>query len=572
MMEKRLVLLRWWKRIVAHVWIKRVLLCLLGLVGLLLLLSWIQAWSFQARLQQHELPDIEQIAGLVTIPSHRAATVVRQRPSPTLTVSATTLLPSVYGVVGAYRSQRVDIQMGDLYDYWRGLKPSQSPPFYHKIYLLPDVQDDLCRLWHVKASHQFVAVLPNAQALLAKVRQDPASIGILPLDQVRVGVQLFTVDRHDPLRPAAADFSDYPLAIYHQAGDRGRFTTSVDRLSWVTLSGDTVLWPELAQKITGRWPDVTALVKHVSGSDPFAKADDGLVVLHNTLPFLASWRPAGNQPDSVLQRLAAPLVYTQTLAALHPAAVDLSGGHSLDYGPGGLLFTLQQYQALHWHPFGVVLPAGASEALQTVSLTKRDNRVVFIGVNATSSPVAKRFPRTFAHDVLLDLPQLGQQIAQLHRQTPSALIFVLVHGPEQEKPVASGAQVALFRRLMAQGADVVAGVQGDVPQNAALSADGERVTFYGLGHLWAQPEPDQKKGDHSLWRRSWVVQFFLYDHHLIAFRLYSAVQEPKTGYLFWAQDDTPVAAGGSSYSGDDQPAMSLLWSTFVRTLVIPGSR
>ena len=568
--EKKTIFFRWRRKIAARLRQKKGWLYLLGVVALLLLLNLAHTSLIRAHLQRRALPG----AAMIGSPSRKRAVVARPTPSPSPTrqVRKPLLLPAVYGVVGAYREKRIDIHIGDLHAYWQGQPSRPAALFYKKIYLLPGVREDLRRLWHEEASQRFVMTLPNAQMLLATVREDPESIGILPLDQVRVGVQLFTVDGYDPVRPRTADFAGYPLAIYHQADVKGKFTASVDKLSWVTLSGDAVLWPELAQEMADQRVSATALVERIQGAELFSGADGGLVILHNTLPFRSSFRSDRKQPDGSLRRFAAPLIYTRTLQALQPAAVDMGGGHIMDYGPGGLLFTLQQYQALHWRPFGVVVPDGTSGALQAVQLTQRENRVAFIGIDAASSSQAGRFPNTFAHDFRLDWPQLAQQIAQWRSETVPPLIFVLVHGPAQENPVAGSAQMKLFRQIMAQGADVVVGVQGDVPQNAALSADGRRIIFYGLGHFWARPEADQEKDDRSLWRRSWVVQFFLYDHHLIAFRLHSAVQDPKTGYVSWAKDDTSLTAENVGYAGEDQPGMSALWSAFVRALVSSASR
>ncbi len=536
------------------------------------LIALLSTMLFRYQLKQRLQPAGETIAKytwipptIISLPSTATPTGDTAKVKVESSAKTSLLVPFVYGVIGAYQANTTNVHMEDIYALWSGQSPQAPLPFYKEVYLSPEVKADLQRLWHTPPNDKHIHIVTSSE-VLAKVQAEKNSIGILPLDQVVASTQLFTVDGHDPLQPEDAAFSTYPLTVYHNQEKGTHLNISVDKLTSLTMSGAMNLWPaaarQMANKDSQKAKEITA---NLEEGIPFTGAD--FVVLHNSVPLDPHCTMgAVKRPETPSQRQCAlPPDYCRALAALSPTAININGAYSLDLGMGGLLYTINYYRQSGWKSFGG--GRNIEEAETPLLLSKHGNQIALFAINA--APAAAKMAASPGRGGIapVDMQRLARQIQQLRRQAVPPTIIIAVHGTTTKQPIATKKQVAFYHRLSQLGADVVIGVQGDIPQNGEINTADHRIIFFGLGNLLAPPPPTGSKNQTNDSRRSWVVTFYIYDHHLLAFRLHATIRDAKKGTLYWARGYADIIDVQKAYKSKDQPDGPTLWKSFVKALI-----
>ena len=144
------------------------------------------------------------------------------------------------------------------------------------------------------------------------------------------------------------------------------------------------------------------------------------------------------------------------------------------------------------------------------------NTLAFLGANSFGPSrywATEDSPGTNGYDAA----RMAQEIAKARKEAD--VVFVEYQADEVYDYAPDETNRTIFRRTMADGADVVTGVQNHHPAAVEFSDDGKKIILYGLGNLFF----DQMFSDEV--RQGLIARHTIYDGHLIQTELLTTMLE-----------------------------------------------
>jgi len=207
--------------------------------------------------------------------------------------------------------------------------------------------------------------------------------------------------------------------------------------------------------------------------------------------------------------------YLATLQLIGTRIVGLTGNHLLDFGAQNFIKTLDLYGRAGMQTYGG--GRNAAEAARPLLLSDHGNRLAFIGANPAGPPSDwATDSRPGSQDY--EAGALAAQIAEARKA--SDLVFVELQADETYTTEPDYGNQRLFRRTLADGADVVTGVQAHQPQAIEFSPErNDKIILYGLGNLFF----DQMFSEEV--RQGIVVRHTIYAGRLLQTELLATILE-----------------------------------------------
>jgi poly-gamma-glutamate synthesis protein (capsule biosynthesis protein) len=229
----------------------------------------------------------------------------------------------------------------------------------------------------------------------------------------------------------------------------------------------------------------------------------------NEVPFTASCKPV----LGTLQLCSKP-EYIETLKLAGVDLISSTGNHMNDYGIKAFLETLDLFDKDGYKVFGG--GRNIDEAKRVLVVEDHGNKLAFLGMNSfgpTGVWATAERPGALKYDKEI----LHQELAEAREQAD--LVFLDMQGDETYQYEPNGNNKTLFRDAIANGADVVTGVQAHQPQAVEFTPDGKQVILYGLGNLFF----DQMQSDNV--RQGLVVRHTIHEGKLIQTELLPTLLE-----------------------------------------------
>lgn len=171
--------------------------------------------------------------------------------------------------------------------------------------------------------------------------------------------------------------------------------------------------------------------------------------------------------------------------------IELTGNHNNDYGTDLNTETINLYNHKKIKTFGG--GRNSNEARMPLNITEKDNNLVFLGYNHSTSSIENgqlaNSEHAGANGYREDIA--ASQLKEAKKAKRIAIVSVQFFEcysypaegqemPECDKPI--NGQKEFFRRLVDMGADIVIGTQAHQPQVYEIYKD--KPIFYGLGNLF----------------------------------------------------------------------------------------
>jgi len=304
----------------------------------------------------------------------------------------------------------------------------------------------------------------SAQVIEA-VRNDRATVGLLPADALDPTVRAVRVDGVDPVRSP----EEYPVTT---AG------SPPDSVVTISVGGDVMADRRVGDRLA-QTGDYAGLLGPIS--ERLASSDITMVNLESTLAELGP-------PTQGIESFVADPRIREGLTEAGVDVVSLANNHSGDYGPQSLLTTIDLLRDAGFAVFG----AGENpERADRPAVLVRDGvTVAFVGFNAIGEtpaaapgvPGASALsmpPRTGPLD-RDRLSQLEAQVADLAQRVD--VVVVVPHWGQQYTSLPVAEQSEVGQALLAAGADIVVG--GHPHWVQAVERDGQgRLVVHSLGNL-----------------------------------------------------------------------------------------
>jgi poly-gamma-glutamate synthesis protein (capsule biosynthesis protein) len=290
----------------------------------------------------------------------------------------------------------------------------------------------------------------------AAVARDRDAVAFVPAQRMRAGVRPVVVDGEDPLKQPPPGSG--PVTRLLVVGDimLGR--------------GVAASYPTPADAASALRP----LAPHLRGAD---------LTVGNLESTLSDDGPALQGDDS----FAADPAVAAALARLGVDAVSLANNHTGDYGTAALRDTLRTLRRSPLAAFGAGTDLAA--ASRPVVLRHRGVSFGFVGFNAigetpqaapgTTGALSIRMPPRTGPLDQRDLRHVTDVVRRLDRRVD--VVVVVPHWGDQYTHVAWPSQPRVARRLVAAGADLVAG--GHPHWVQGLERVGPAVVAHSLGNL-----------------------------------------------------------------------------------------
>lgn len=387
------------------------------------------------------------------------------------------LMERVYAVVDWFPSKLSNIGSEELLNLWQG---SETPKGITTLLVSPETLGVLTDLWGAPAAN--VSSIP-ADQLVNTVWSNKTALAIMPFDQLVPKVKALRVDDINLLE-REANLDAYPLVTrLYISGDptfvKG-FTTAFykknartnripERMTELIMTGVTAISRTSAFKIDAAGDN--ALPARVV-ADVLSAAD--ITHVSNEVPFTESCKPV----LGTLQLCAKP----QYIEALKLAGVDLissTGNHMNDYGIKAFSETLDLFEREGFKWFGG--GRNLDEAKRVLIVEDHGNKLAFLGMNSFGpKSVWATADRPGAQQY--DPELLHQELKEARENADVVFLDMQSEETYQYEPYAGNKEK--FRDGIANGADVVTGVQAHQPQAVEFTADGKKIILYGLGNLF----------------------------------------------------------------------------------------
>ena len=422
------------------------------------------------------------------------------------------LTQRVYAVVDWFPSKLTNIGSEELLNLWQGQKTSSG---IDTLLGSPETLGAFTDLWGAPAAN--VTSVPAAQ-LVDAVWNNKTALALMPFDQLVPKVKALHVDDLNILQ-RDANLDAYPLVTrLYISGDatfvkgftsafykkNARTNRIPERMTELVMTGVTAISRTSAFKIDAAGDN--ALPARVV-ADVLSAAD--ITHVSNEVPFTASCKPV----LGTLQLCAKP----QYIEALKLAGVDLissTGNHMNDYGINAFLETLDLFDKEGFKVFGG--GRNIDEAKRVLIVEDHGNKLAFLGMNSFGpKSVWATADRPGAQQY--DPELLHQELQQARANADIVFLDMQSEETYQYEPYAGNKEK--FRDGIANGADVVTGVQAHQPQAVEFTDDGKKIILYGLGNLFF----DQMQSDNV--RQGLVVRHTIHNGKLIQTELLPTLLE-----------------------------------------------
>lgn len=426
--------------------------------------------------------------------------------------NAQLLSERVYAVVDWYPSYRTNIGSEELLNLWEG-KPTADG--ITTLLAAPETLAAFTELWGAPA--ESVQSVPAAE-LVDTLWDNHAALALMPFDELVPKVKALHVDDVNIL-DRNADLESYPLVTrLYLSGDptysRGLIAALAknlppsnrlpDRMTQLIMTGVTAISRTSAIKIDQAGdPGLPARVV----GDVLAAAD--LTHVSNEVAFTDSCKPV----LGTLQLCSRPS-YLETLKLAGVDLISSTGNHMNDYGIQAFNDTLDLFAQNGFKVFGG--GHNAQEASQVLVVEDHGNKLAFLGMNSfgpksvwatAERPGAQQYDRDTLH----------QELAQARREADVVFLDMQADETYEYQPNANNRE--LFRDAIANGADIVTGVQAHQPQAVEFTPDGKQMILYGLGNLFF----DQMQSPNV--RQGLVVRHTIHNGRLIQTELLPTLLE-----------------------------------------------
>ncbi len=422
------------------------------------------------------------------------------------------LTERVYAVVDWFPTKLTNIGSEELLNLWQGHASAQG---IDSLLGAPETLAVFTELWGAPASN--VTSVP-ADKLVETLWTTKTALALMPFDQLVPKVKALHVDDVDILA-REAKLNSYPLTTrLYLAGDptfaKGftsafykktpRTNRDPDRMTKLIMTGVTAISRTSAFKIDAAG-DNALPARQVA--DVLAAAD--ITHVSNEVPFTDSCKPV----LGTLQLCAKP----QYIEALKLAGVDLissTGNHMNDYGIDAFRETLDLFERDGYQVFGG--GRNIDEASRVLVIQDHGNKLAFLGMNSFGpKSVWATQDRPGAQQY--DKDKLHQELAQARQEADVVFLDMQADETYQYEPDANNQE--MFRDALANGADIVTGVQAHQPQAVEFSPDGKQMILYGLGNLFF----DQMQSENV--RQGLVVRHTIYNGRVIQTELLPTLLE-----------------------------------------------
>lgn len=439
-----------------------------------------------------------------------------QAPDPLL------LTESVYVVADRFATLRNGVKFGDVQQVWQG-RPTAT------INGLVVTNDTASALTPLLGAPGALVMVVAPEALTDTVWKTTGALAILPFDQLTPRLIAQTIDGQNIL-DHTLDLTTYPLvvrvyvegtteqlpAFYNALHDRiPPNNRDANRMTSLVMTGVTAMGRFTAQAIDDSGdPAFPARVV----APILAQAD--ITHVSNEIPFVDDCAP-NLEHDSI--RLCSKSANIETFKVLGVDIVGLTGNHAGDFGYDNYVKTLELYTAN-----GMKYYAGGrdtTEARTPLIVEHNRNRIAFLGANSFGPEAywaTADKPGTNGYDAAA----MKEDIGLARRQAD--LVFVEFQADEVYAYTPDATNAEIFRRTIADGADVVTGVQNHHPAAVEFADKGTREILYGLGNFsFDQMYDDEVRG-------GLIPRHLIYDGKLLQTELLTTMLD-KYAQPRWAR-------------------------------------
>lgn len=384
-----------------------------------------------------------------------------------------------YTVADWFPTLRKGISSADLRGLWQG-RP--TPDGLSKLLVSDDTAASLTVILGPPGA---TVVRVQRDQIVPRLWQERAAIAVVPFDELEPKLTALPVDGMDTL-DRSLDVEHYPLAVREWVSGNPaaaqslvealrrlvpRTNRDVERITTVVMTGVTAMARFTANRIE-QVGDPAYPARKIA---PVLSSAD-ITHISNEIPFVDNCPPNLNG-DSIV--LCSKPSYIASMKLVGTDIVGLTGNHMLDYGAAAFLKTLDVYdkEGMKYYAGG----RDAADARRVLIVENHGNRIAFLGANSFG-PKSNWATETSPGAQFYDPAAIKKEIAEGREKAD--IVFVEYQAEETYEYTPSPNNRAQFRRTLADGADVVTGVQAHHPQAVEFSADGKRLILYGLGNLW----------------------------------------------------------------------------------------
>jgi poly-gamma-glutamate synthesis protein (capsule biosynthesis protein) len=424
------------------------------------------------------------------------------------------LAEEVYAAADWFATLRSGIASASLQGLWQGQTTDDG---LQVLLVTQETASALTGLWGRPGST--VAVVTDDD-LLTRLWKEKAALAIVPFDALMPQMAALPVDGLNILTRDLA-LAQYPLVVRTWiSGDAGLAQAlaralpmqapltnrHADHLTSLIMTGVTAMARNTAYAIEQRGDPAFPARKI---ADVLAAAD--ITHISNEIPFYTGCEA---QPIKDLLVLCSKPAYMAAIKLVGADIIGLTGNHMLDYGIKPFLYTLDLYdkEGLPYYGGG----RNDVEASRPLTITDHGNKLAFLGANSfgpdwnwadSKSPGARFY----------DPATMKQSITDIR---PWADVILVEYQAEEtyEYEPSYNNQIQ-FRATLADGADIVTGVQAHQPQAVEFSQDGRRIILYGLGNLFF----DQMFADNV--RQGLIPRHTIYEGRLLQTELLTTILE-----------------------------------------------
>jgi len=424
------------------------------------------------------------------------------------------LAEEVYAAADWFATLRSGIASASLQSLWQGQATDDG---LQVLLVTEETASALTGLWGRPGST--VAVVTD-EDLLTRLWKEKAALAIVPFDALMPQMAALPVDG---LNILARDLplAQYPLAVRTWVSGDAELAQALaralpmaapltnrhaDHLTSLIMTGVTAMARNTAYAIEQRGDPAFPARKI---ADVLAAAD--ITHISNEIPFYTGCEA---QPIKDLLVLCSKPAYMAAIKLVGADIIGLTGNHMLDYGIQPFLYTLDLYdkEGLPYYGGG----RNDVEASRPLTITDHGNKLAFLGANSfgpewnwadSKSPGARVY----------DPATMKQSITDIR---PWADVILVEYQAEEtyEYEPSYNNQIQ-FRATLADGADIVTGVQAHQPQAVEFSQDGRRIILYGLGNLFF----DQMFADNV--RQGLIPRHTIYEGRLLQTELLTTILE-----------------------------------------------
>lgn len=425
---------------------------------------------------------------------------------------AQVLTEHLYAAADWFPTQRVNIGSEDLLNLWQG---QATPDGVTTLYLSPGTLAVFTDLWGKPAAN--VQAVPAAK-LVETLWTNHAALALVPFEQLVPKIKALRVDDLD-LLDRNATLEAYPLVVRTFISGDPNYIEGItsalakkalltnrdtERMTKLIMTGVTAISRTSAFKIDAAG-DPALPARKVAAV--LAAAD--LTMVSNETPFTKICKP-----ELGTLRLCGKPEYIE---ALNLAGVDLissTGNHMNDYGIDAFRETLDLFDANGYRVYGG--GRNIDDASRVLVVQDHGNKLAFLGMNSFGPKgVWATADRPGAQQY--DVDKLHQELAEARQNADVVFLDLQADETYQYEPIQANKDK--FRDGIANGADVVMGVQAHQPQAIEFTPDGKRMILYGLGNLFF----DQMQSDNV--RQGLVVRHTIYNGKLIQTELLPTLLE-----------------------------------------------